>query len=276
MVFKILISCLTCLFFAQVAYADIYEDIRKGDVKKVEEFFQGNKDHNYVVNSKDDNDQSFLCEALQSGKLDVVTFLFQYDVDVNADCRAEPVASTPLMEAIQNHYYDIAKRLINRGANLQEEDFSALALAIDASKGNLEFVNYLLNLKNFYVDVNSEMSYGDGFAISPIRAAMYIGDYELFTRLLKRGAELDKEIAFDDLEGNSVNKQVILSALKGGNKKILDYILTHGFKLDNDTVKFLDEHVKKLPQASLDYLKVKNVVLKNVNPKGKDDKDNAD
>ena len=188
----------------------------------------------------------------------------KHDVDLYDHCSDDPISIPPLQLAIENRYYDVAKEMIKRGADVQSKYFSALAVAIDMSKDeNDEFVNYLLGL-NKYVDMDAYVTYGDGIATNPLRSAMRNGYYDLFMKLIMRGAWLKHEIAFDDLYGQTVNNQVIAAALIGGNVKILDYIFENEFVLDDKTVKFLGNRLEidKLPKSSIEYLKNKGVVLK--------------
>ena len=120
--------------------------------KNIEES-ENKSDHNYGVLSLllkkfqgkiNEEDTSLLSLAIESNKDHIVDLLLQNNYDVN---KKDKKFMTPLNYAIINNDYNLMKRLINKGADINyngpEGDFNSMIYAIN--NGDSKTINFLLD-----------------------------------------------------------------------------------------------------------------------------------
>ena len=128
--------------------------------------------------------ETMLMAAARTGSLETVTLLLDRGVDVNA--RESWRGQTALMWAVAQEHPVVARRLLERGADVKVKSkagFSALVFA--ARSGNPESVRILLEAG---ADVNEAAS--DGTSVLVV--AIVNAHWELAASLLDRGADPNK------------------------------------------------------------------------------------
>ena len=156
---------------------------RLPDVKKLVE------STNVYIDSTDETGKNALCEACENGDSEMVDYLLSKGADVNfifnSTQRPSWNGATPLYYATKEGHVDIAKTLIQKGANLDVETckFNLMTKAVWSK--NPKMVEYLLNL-NFGID-----DY-DPDGNTPLIAAIRNSCHESETLLLEKGADYRK------------------------------------------------------------------------------------
>ena len=128
--------------------------------------------------------ETMLMAAARTGSLETVTLLLDRKVDVNA--RENWRGQTALMWAVAQEHPVVARRLLERGADVKirsKAGFSALVFAVRS--GNPESVRVLLEAG---ADINEPAS--DGTSVLVV--AIVNAHWELAASLLDRGADPDK------------------------------------------------------------------------------------
>lgn len=145
--------------------------------------------------------------AAEGGHLEVVRDLLRSNADVSA--RFETSGMTPLHEAALNGHYNIARVLLQAGANIKRTAWRKLAtrpasaLELASAQGHVPVVRLL-------VASNSSMSWG-------LNAAARYGHLDAVNVLLESGAEID------DL--NRTRTTALLQAVVGGHLAIVQRLL---------------------------------------------------
>ncbi|XP_046560779.1 putative ankyrin repeat protein RF_0381 [Haliotis rubra] len=160
--------------------------------------------------ARDDADRTILHWACQGGNVKIVDgILTQNIVDVNSN---DGEKTTPLLLAAYHGKRDVLVLLIEKGAYISAVDHeSKNILHLSCTGGHVDTVKYVLNQS--IVDINSK----DDEAMTPVMLAASLGKREVFDILLKNGADL----SVVDKGGDNI----LYSAIRGGNGKIVNYIL---------------------------------------------------
>jgi ankyrin repeat protein len=135
---------------------------------------------NINVNVKDDEyGATPLHCAAYNGHVEIARLLVQNGADVNAKNND---GSTPLYWAAENGHVDILHLLVENGANLEaQDDDGGRALHFVAYNGNLPFIQELIS--RYHVDINARDSYGR----TALRRARSYGHTEIITFLQANG-----------------------------------------------------------------------------------------
>ncbi len=146
--------------------------------------------------------------AINLGKSDVARTLIEAGADLNA---TDDMNRTPLINSLENENIEIAKLLIASGADVNKPSkYGEIALN-EAIRLNYTEISQMLIKSG--ADVNAM----DQFDRTPLMAAATVGNIEIFRMLLEAGAKFDAK-----------NNDYLLEATKGGNIEIVKYMLENG------------------------------------------------
>ncbi|XP_067659947.1 ankyrin-3-like [Haliotis asinina] len=161
----------------------------------------------------DSKGNTILHLACEGGNLQIINYLLkQNTVDING--REQP-EGTPAMKAALQGHKGVFDLLVRKGADLSLMDLlHNTILHVACEGGNLDIVKYIL--KQNIVNINSISEYG----CTPAMKAALKGHEDVFNLIVKQGADL----SLVDNEGDTI----LHAACKGGNVKIVKYVLDHG------------------------------------------------
>ncbi len=195
--------------------------------------------HNYNINI-----DKLLHKASQEGNIKLIKLLLSKGADINSKVKRTGFGNfeneyegTPLMEAIINRHVEVAKLLIEKGANVNEESNTKLTSLMLASRnGYTEVVNLLLNTG---ADVNYKNENGQtALEIALKEYNTYLRDYisnkgddnfrasilpsieryeSIAKLLIQKGANVDNK--------NSNGFTLLMSASKKGEVKVVKFLL---------------------------------------------------
>uniref|UniRef100_A0A665VDM2 Euchromatic histone-lysine N-methyltransferase 2 n=1 Tax=Echeneis naucrates TaxID=173247 RepID=A0A665VDM2_ECHNA len=187
----------------------LYPAAKQGEVQRVLLMLMEGIDPTYQPDSQ--NRRSALHAAAQRGLLEVCYMLVQAGAHVDAQ---DKELRTPLLEAIINNHFEVARYLVQNGA-CEDDGYTGLHHA--AKLGSLEIVSMLLETGQ--VDVNAQDSGG----WTPIIWAAEHKHVDVIKALLNRGAD----VTINDKELN-----VCLHwAAYAGNVDIAELVLNSGCSL---------------------------------------------
>uniref|UniRef100_A0A665VF55 Euchromatic histone-lysine N-methyltransferase 2 n=1 Tax=Echeneis naucrates TaxID=173247 RepID=A0A665VF55_ECHNA len=190
----------------------LYPAAKQGEVQRVLLMLMEGIDPTYQPDSQ--NRRSALHAAAQRGLLEVCYMLVQAGAHVDAQ---DKELRTPLLEAIINNHFEVARYLVQNGACVYHEDDGYTGLHHAAKLGSLEIVSMLLETGQ--VDVNAQDSGG----WTPIIWAAEHKHVDVIKALLNRGAD----VTINDKELN-----VCLHwAAYAGNVDIAELVLNSGCSL---------------------------------------------
>ncbi len=181
----------------------------------------------YVVTVQPDTatslqgDREFnLIRAADNGQLEIVKFLVERGVDVDA---RTVDGVTPLMYASQNGYLEIMEYLIRKGADVNAIPYNNVTSLIGAARtGHLEAAEILLEagakvdakdeldltslmhasaydypeIADLLIEKGADMEARDWFGTRPLMMAVYYDCYETAQVLIRRGADLNAQDTF--------------------------------------------------------------------------------
>jgi ankyrin repeat protein len=168
-----------------------------------------------------EGDREFnLIRAADNGQLEIVKFLVEKGVDVDA---ATQEGVTPLMYASQNGYTEMMEYLIGKGADVNATPYNDVTPLIGAVRtGHYEAVQLLLEsgakvdakdeldltslmhasaydyprIAGLLIEKGADMEAGDWFATKPLMMAVYYNCYGTATVLIDRGADVNARDTF--------------------------------------------------------------------------------
>jgi hypothetical protein len=109
-------------------------------------------------------------------------------LDAGADINQSPDDQVPLSLAIQEKHFDVARLLIERGADVNlSTTFSYVPLVYAVQAGNIDMINLLIE-KGALVDKDRD-------GTTPLSWAAYKGNVAVVELLLEKGADLEQGIA---------------------------------------------------------------------------------
>jgi ankyrin repeat protein len=163
-------SVLTTKIISRHLDSILFRAVQDGDIEGVRELFAGH----IIPDINDNNDYGWtpLITASDYGYIDIAKLLIDNGADVNAQSDNH---KTPLMRAIVNNHIDIAKLLIEAGADVNAKDiFGSTALIFAAYYNRRNLVKMLIDNG---ADVNARDSHGK-------TARDYIKDKNDFDRIV--------------------------------------------------------------------------------------------
>ena len=183
-------------------------------IKKFEQFNESLKDklvgpteHEVVENFKKLPPDEMLKRSSKLGLIDGVKIAIERGADINyIDCLA-------LKYACDNGYYDIAKYLIDNGANIRPENKSHNLLTLASEKGYNDILGLLIN-KGLSVHINYD---------EPLIKSIKGGHLETVKFLLKRGCNI-----------HTMNDTPIINACFYGHTDIVNFLLDKGVDINVD------------------------------------------
>lgn len=196
---------ITAISFSGIASAASIEDLmvavkRDSDIRAREVLQQG-----VNPNLRGENGKTPLIHAIQEKSTKVLPVLLAArNIDVNA---TNANNETPLMIAIYTEQNDLARRLINRGAETDRYGWTPLHYA--ATKSNLDMVKLLLGRG---ADINADSPNNS----TPLMMAAWMGNTDTIRYLIQRGALV--------WERNDLNMTALEFAKYGGIQANIDLI----------------------------------------------------
>ncbi|MBK8594654.1 MAG: ankyrin repeat domain-containing protein [Holophagales bacterium] len=157
--------------------------IEGGDVEAVKALLaEGNKPDTHI--DYGENWVTPLMMACWHGEKEIVEALLAAGADVNV--QAPDWRETALEKAVSRGHVEIARLLIDKGANLESRNKpGSTALALASAAGELEMVELLLSKK---ANPNAE----DDSSFMPLRLAVVAGSEPVARALVANGAKVDK------------------------------------------------------------------------------------
>ncbi|HEX5784693.1 MAG TPA: ankyrin repeat domain-containing protein [Burkholderiaceae bacterium] len=159
------------------SFDDFFTAIKRNDVAALQELAaQG-----FDLNTTDASGQNALYLALRDQMFQVADFLARHP-KFNVDQR-NPKDETPLMYAVLKGHTDVARALVERGADVNKPGWAPLHYAATyAGKGAVEQVQWLLD-NHAYIDAESPNG------TTPLMMAAQYGSEDVVTLLLEEGAD---------------------------------------------------------------------------------------
>ena len=196
---------ITAISFASIASAATIEDLmvavkRDSDIRAREVLQEG-----VNPNLRGENGKTPLIHAIQEKSAKVLPVLLAArNIDINA---TNANNETPLMMAIYTDQNDLARRLINRGAETDRYGWTPLHYA--ASRSNLDMIKLLLA---HGADINADSPNNS----TPLMMAAWLGNTDTIRYLIQRGALV--------WERNDLNMTALEFAKYGGVQANIDLI----------------------------------------------------
>ncbi len=213
--------CLTILFTTTNLLAgEIHDAVVSGDLDKVRALLETDPG---LLESKDENSNTPLLRACQSGKISVAIFLLDQGANVNA---TDNWNATPLIRSCQIPDQDVnlVQRLVDKGADVNHMGYNGNSpLHWAAYQGNLQVAEFLIDKG---ADVNIFDKYNGPVGSASIsgtilQVAINFNSKEDMAKLLiESGAKIDQK----DTNGNT---ELHLAALRG-NADLAHYLIDHG------------------------------------------------
>lgn len=134
---------------------------------------------------------------------------------------------TMLQQAIESSDVEAVRFLTERGVDVNESGKGTLTpLHMAAQHGNAEIVRLLLRCG---ADVDAECAFEDG--MTPLREAVKWGHLDVCKLLIQYGADPLQV----DMEGNTLAHTAVL----GDNPELLEYLASQGVDLEQKNIDFL-------------------------------------
>ncbi len=156
------------------SYEDFFSAVRRDNGAEVSALIR----QGFDANVRDPKGEHALHLATRENSTKVIAALLQWDkINVEARNKAD---ESPLMLASLGGYLETAKRLIERGADVNKTGWAPLHYA--ATRGHLDVMNLLLE-HNAYIDAASPND------TTPLMMAAYYGTPSAVKLLLEAGAD---------------------------------------------------------------------------------------
>lgn len=128
---------------------------------------------------------------------DIVKLLIDYGADVNYRCRRCGANQTPLIRAVKNGYYEIAKLLLENGAdpNFSPNSYLPLFLAIEQRNYGRTEPKFVKLLLDYGANTDIRLSRFNGY--TPLSYAVQRNNYGAFLLLLEKADREELNKAFD-------------------------------------------------------------------------------
>jgi ankyrin repeat protein len=180
-IFALLGGCAAVLFFAlNLPAAEIHDAVRAGDLEKVRMLLESHADW---LNSPDQNQKTPLHLALESGHIDIARYLIEKGADINLKDKDK---AAPLHNAAYLGNLEIVDLLLNKGAAaLNEGNFRGQTpLHFACERGYPEVVSRLL-------DAGADIEARDVIGRTPLMTTAMSRNMEVVKILIKTGADIN-------------------------------------------------------------------------------------
>jgi ankyrin repeat protein len=239
--------CAGVLFFALHAPADeIHDAVRSGNLEKVKKLLKSN---NEWLNNPDQNQKTPLHLALESGHIDIASYLIERGADINLKDNDK---ASPLHNAAYLGNLEIVDLLLKKGAtSLNEGNFRGQTpLHFACERGHPEVVTRLL-------DAGADIEAKDMIGRTPLMVTARSRNMEIAKDLIKRGADINAGVrrgpvtyttlsvtamyGFKDLVDLLIDKEASISkdtleatlsfAVQMGHPRLFEYVRKKGLDL---------------------------------------------
>ena len=186
----------------------IEEASKAGDFQKVIELFGRDE------TTRMQKDKALYVASIK-GHLEIVKFLIENGVNVNADC------GKPLSSASRGNHIDVVKYLVENGADVNLPVYSINSLDIAASKGNINVVKYL-------IEKGSDIHHLDDM---PLYCAVESNHIKTVKYLIENGANI-----------NVLDNIIIRTAIKNDYVKVVKYLIEKGADISSLPIRYRLEY----------------------------------
>ena len=162
--------------------------------------------------------RNLLHAAAEGGNSSIMRSILSYDIDINS--KDDESSATPLIIAVMHNHVEVAKYLLQKGADisLTTESNKRNALHIASQYGSVEAMEMLLSY-----DLSPDSRDGEGN--TPLACAAACGQIEAVNCLLKLGAD-------PSLKGEN-GWSILHFAAQSGNVIIIETMLSKGLDIDS-------------------------------------------
>jgi ankyrin repeat protein len=172
-----------------------------------------NLSNNNNNNNKDNDNETALMIASKNGNQNIVALLLESDqIDLNIQSRR--FGTTALTYAVAENHVEIARKLINRKANVNlTNNDNETALMIASRNGNQNMVTLLL--ESDHIDLNTQHAHLGNTALIHAVTENHV---EVVKKLINRKANVNLT--------NNKKETALIIALKSDYQEIVDILLT--------------------------------------------------
>ena len=162
--------------------------------------------------------RNLLHAAAEGGNSSIMRSILSYDIDINS--KDDESSATPLIIAVMHNHVEVAKYLLQKGADisLTTESNKRKALHIASQYGSVEAIEMLLSY-------DSRPDLRDGEGNTPLACAAACGQIEAVNCLLKHGAD-------PSLKGEN-GWSILHFAAQSGNVIIIETMVSKGLDIDS-------------------------------------------
>jgi ankyrin repeat protein len=213
--------CAALLFLVLSAPADeIHDAVRSGDLEKVKTLLKG---HAERLNSPDQNQKTPLHLALESGHVDIAKYIIEKGADINLK---DKDSASPLHNAAYLGNLEIVDLLLKKGAtSLNEGNFrKQTPLHFASERGHPEVAARLL-------DAGADIEARDMVGRTPLMTTGISKNIEVAEGLIKRGADINAVVK----RGPSTYTTLSAIAMYGF-KDLVDLLIEKEAAIEEDTL----------------------------------------
>ena len=184
--------------------------VTMGDIERTKELIRNGIDLNTPISGY----QTLLTLAVHFGQIEIAQLLIDNGIDVNKGFLEHQY---PIVQAIETNNDDMLKMLLKNGAAINIKATTALHIA---SRIGLE------NIAKILIDNGANVNEKDSSGKTPLREACYYGDKETIRLFLEHGADISYEESIYRILKEPVdngNTEVVELLLENGAKELLEY-----------------------------------------------------
>jgi ankyrin repeat protein len=206
---RIIIAALMILVFIPLAAEDIFEPIKKGDLKTIKALLESDPN---LLNAPDKNDRTPLLQAIFSRQVPVLKLLLEKGADYT---KANKEGFTALHFAVFTSSTEMVELLVAKNAPLNGNAnvIGATPLELAVSGGHKEIVEILI-AKGAAIDLK------DGKGYTPLMKAVMTGRADIVLVLVAKGASLN--------EKDEMGSTPLLLASLTGQKVLAEWLIEKG------------------------------------------------
>jgi ankyrin repeat protein len=213
--------CAALLFFAlYVSADDIHDAVRSGDLEKVKTLL---KSHGEWLNKQDQNRKTPLHLALESGHADMAKYLIEQGADINLKDKDN---AAPLHNAAYLGNLEIVDLLLNKGAtSLNEGNFRGQTpLHFACERGHPEVATRLL-------DGGADIEARDFIGRTPLMTTGVSKNIEIAKGLIKKGADINAS-----LKRGPATYTVLTVSAYYGFEELVDFLMDRDAAITKDAL----------------------------------------